>query len=138
MWNIEKLVKKGKYLYAIVRNHPNRTKNNYVLHHRIVVENHIKRLLEKDEIVHHKDENGHNNEISNLEIIKNQSEHQKLHVKRGITTVTLICPNCNNEFTKPKNKTHLIKGGNPSCCSNRCRGQYYYNLQINKPSNYRF
>ena len=51
VWKIEKIVKNGDYDYCIVRDHPNRTKNNYVLHHRIVVENHLGRLLDQSEIV---------------------------------------------------------------------------------------
>lgn len=52
MWKTEKIVSKGDYSYAIVRGHPNATKNGYVLEHRIVMENHLKRLLNPDEIVH--------------------------------------------------------------------------------------
>lgn len=45
MWNIQKIVKKGDYLYAVVPGHPYSNKYGYVLEHRIVVENHLKRLL---------------------------------------------------------------------------------------------
>ena len=44
-WKIEKVVSKGDYLYAVVKDHPNRTKNNYVLLHRVIVENYLGRLL---------------------------------------------------------------------------------------------
>ena len=53
MWKIEKIVKKGDYLYAVVIEHPCSTKHGYVLHHRIVMENHLKRLLSHSEVVHH-------------------------------------------------------------------------------------
>lgn len=51
MWKIEKIVSKGDYDYCIVRNHPNRTSSDYVLHHRVVVENHLGRVLNSDEVV---------------------------------------------------------------------------------------
>lgn len=54
MWNIEKIVSKGDYDYAVVKGHPNATENSYVLHHRIVMENHLNRLLNSNEVVHHK------------------------------------------------------------------------------------
>jgi len=63
MWDIEKTIKKGDYNYALVKDHPNATKNGYVLEHRIVMENHIGRLLTKDEIVHHINENKKDNRI---------------------------------------------------------------------------
>lgn len=53
MWKIEKIVKKGDYNYAVVKNHPHATKYGYVLHHRIVMENFLGRLLSPQEIVHH-------------------------------------------------------------------------------------
>ena len=46
--------------------------------HRLVVEKFIGRKLLPDEIVHHKDNDGRNNDISNLEIMS-RSEHAKLH-----------------------------------------------------------
>jgi len=55
MWNIKKVISKGDYLYALVPEHPNATKNGYVLMHRIVMENHLGRILNKDEVVHHLD-----------------------------------------------------------------------------------
>lgn len=55
MFTIRKEIKKGDYLYALVPDHPNATKNGYVLMHRVIMENHLGRLLGKDEVVHHKD-----------------------------------------------------------------------------------
>lgn len=46
MWNIEKIISKGDYDYAKVPNHPNTTINEYILHHRVVIENSLGRILE--------------------------------------------------------------------------------------------
>jgi len=57
-WKIQKIVKKGNYLYAKVPEHPNSTKNGYVLEHRIIVENTLKRLLDPKEIERKNKESG--------------------------------------------------------------------------------
>ena len=66
MWEIEKLIHKGDYMYALVPNHPNATKNGYVLYHRIIMENHLGRLLNADEVVHHINKDKFDNRIENL------------------------------------------------------------------------
>ena len=78
MWNIKKIIKKGDYLYALVLEHPNCTQRGYVLMHRIVMENHLKRVLNENEVVHHKDGNKHNNDIANLEVLE-RGLHSKHH-----------------------------------------------------------
>ena len=47
--------------------------------HRYIVEQKIGRPLEKQEIVHHIDNNRSNNNISNLYLCANKSEHSKIH-----------------------------------------------------------
>ena len=65
--------KGGKYNYRgyiMVWNpqHPNANKSGYVMEHRLVMSEHIKRPLERHENVHHKDGNRSNNKIENLEL----------------------------------------------------------------------
>lgn len=50
--------------------------------HRIVMERHLGRELSYKEIIHHKDRNKRNNEITNLEIT-NKRDHMKLHILNG-------------------------------------------------------
>lgn len=47
--------------------------------HRMVMEKFIKRPLLKTGVVHHKDENKHNNAIDNLILFRNNREHTQLH-----------------------------------------------------------
>lgn len=119
MWNIQKLVKKGDYVYAVVPEHPNATKHGYVLHHRVVMENFIGRILTAEEVVHHKDENKKNNDLINLELMT-RAEHQKLHASTGIAYVTLMCAECGLEFTKEKRL--IAKTTKSPKCSRRCNG----------------
>jgi len=53
-----------------------------------VMEAHIGRLMEQHEIVHHKDGNKQNNEISNLEIMQNGEHTTRHHTGRKATDET--------------------------------------------------
>lgn len=68
--------------------------------HRLIMMKHLGRELTENEIVHHKDFNKSNNDISNLEILT-PSEHAKLH--SNINTKHLIQNNENIEKYTTKN-----------------------------------
>jgi len=131
MWNIKKIVSKGDYYYAVVPEHPKKTKNNYVLLHRVVMENHLGRLLNTNEIVHHIDGNKKNNSISNLQVMT-AKEHNSHHGKeQGKWLCELICPWCKKQFTLERRKTHLIRKKHKyTCCSASCRGSFSRNVQL--------
>jgi hypothetical protein len=71
----------NKYRYIYMPEHPRAigTKKLYVAEHRIVMENSLGRFLNDDEVVHHKDENTLNNDISNLQLMS-AVEHIKHHI----------------------------------------------------------
>jgi hypothetical protein len=123
-WEITKRVFKGDYIYAVVKNHPNATKYGYVLEHRIVMENKLGRLLGKNEVVHHIDENKRNNDPDNLEL-KTRSDHTKHH-KQGTAKplVNLICPYCKKAFARRRGQTYLVKKTKNTFCSRSCNGKY--------------
>lgn len=126
MWTIRRIIKYGKYLRVILPEHPNATKRGYVSLHRVVMENSLGRVLEKNEIVHHKNGNGYDNRIENLEVLS-RSEHTSLHRKlitkdsRWGKMVIYNCNNCNKEFKRPyrardEKSKHF--------CSNHCKAVY--------------
>jgi len=134
MWKIERIVSKGAYNYAVVIGHPNATINNYVLEHRIVMENFLGRLLLNTEIVHHKNENKKDNVPTNLEVTS-LSEHSSRHGKTGRCMLKIKCPSCNRTFIKEKRQSHLIKGGIFAACSNSCRGKFSVRIQYEGRTN---
>jgi len=129
-WNIEKVISKGDYNYAVVKNHPNAIKCGYVLEHRVVMENHLKRILSDDEVVHHKNQNKKDNRLENLEVLT-VTEHVTLHNREvGRKWLTLKCPSCGVIFDREERQTHRAKHGRYTCCSRSCRGQFSRSIQL--------
>lgn len=64
-------IDKDGYVALYIPNHPNcQFTNRSVKAHRVVMEEHVGRLLDRNEIVHHKDGDRQNNDISNLELCR--------------------------------------------------------------------
>ena len=55
-----------------------KVKGRRIDEHRLVIEKHLDRQLKSNEIVHHINENGRDNSITNLQIMS-RSEHTRLH-----------------------------------------------------------
>lgn len=64
----------GGYVLRKVIGHPNANSRGYYPEHRLVMEEHLGRLLLPDEVVHHIDGKRKNNDLSNLKVVT-QSEH---------------------------------------------------------------
>lgn len=132
LWEIKGKVSVGDYDYAIVPDHPNRNKNNYVFYHRVVMENLLGRLLTEDEVVHHKNGNKKDNRPENLEVMTRE-EHTRLHASRhGKKMVKLKCPCCGKIFVRRRGETFLDKHTkyNCTCCSRECG--YYFSGKIQR------
>ena len=91
-WNTGKggIAKCGEYIKVRISKHPNCPSSKYIQQQRLVMEKHLERYLTKNEIVHHKNGDKHDNRIENLQIVlrKNLGAH---HGK-------ICCPYCNKEF----------------------------------------
>ncbi len=121
-WKTQKIIKKGNYNYIKIPEHPNATSNGYVLEHRVVMEKHLNRLLNSNEVVHHKNGKRKQNDVENLEIM-DKPNHTKIHqAHRTSKMVKLKCPNCDVEFDRRKGQTHLQKPSKWTACSKSCRG----------------
>lgn len=68
------------YISVYYPEHPSATKDGYVMEHRLLMEKKIGRLLEKDEVVHHKNHNRKDNRLDNLQLMTFK-EHAALHMR---------------------------------------------------------
>lgn len=81
-WKGGKVLVDG-YIYIYSPTHPHKTKDGYVVEHRLVMEKKIGRLLEKREVVHHIDGDKSNNLIKNLVLCKSTGKHSiKFHTNK--------------------------------------------------------
>lgn len=96
-----------------------------VLAHREVVEKFLERTLDRYEVVHHKDGNPRNNDISNLEVLS-LSAHTSLH-SRPAELVQASCRECGCLFEllarKVRHNQEKRKSPGPFC-SRSCAGRF--------------
>lgn len=75
----------GRYIQILCHGNPHSNADGYVMEHILVMEKQLGRYLEKDEIVHHLDGDGHNNKIENLQLTS-----RKKHFKNHFDAVTEV------------------------------------------------
>lgn len=90
-------------------------KNLYVYEHRLVMELHICRLLEENEVVHHINENKLDNRLENLTLMS-ITRHVIRHSKPAIPLI-LICAFCGKPFKRYKSKYKKDRKNNFCCLS---------------------
>jgi hypothetical protein len=86
-WKGGRYVDKNGYVWLRDYEHPNRTKDNRIMEHRLVMSNHLGRPLWSWESVHHRNAMRQDNRIENLQLVLT-GRHQG----------QVICPHCSKEF----------------------------------------
>lgn len=83
------------YRFVYQPTHPSAPKAGWVPEHRLVMESAIGRLLTAEEVVHHIDHDGLNNDPGNLELIANRGQHLALHHSaEGVAKRLTMYPAC--------------------------------------------
>ena len=82
-WKGGRFKNAGGYIAIYMPNHPFCVNGRYILESRLIMEQHIKRYLTPDEVVHHKNGIVDDNSIENLTLFENQKEHASYHRKQG-------------------------------------------------------
>ena len=77
-WNGGKMKDKDGYILIHKPNHPFKTKNNYVLEHRLVIESQIGRYLTPEQTTHHRGKID-DNRLRMLMLFSSKSAHVRFH-----------------------------------------------------------
>jgi len=77
-WMYKKQIDKDGYVRRYARLHPFCDGRLMIQEHVMVMENHIGRRLQSDEVVHHKNGNRQDNRLPNLQLMT-RSEHSLMH-----------------------------------------------------------
>lgn len=81
-WRGGRITDKQGYVLISNPSHPDARKTGYIFEHRLVMEKHLGRRLEKSEVVHHKNGKVSDNRIQNLELFSSNGAHLR-KTKKG-------------------------------------------------------
>ena len=84
LWKGGRILEADGYVMLRALEHPNVNNKGYVFEHRLVMETHLGRLLDRKEVVHHKNGNRSDNQIENLELFANNALHKKAEMAQTV------------------------------------------------------
>lgn len=105
------VIERDGYIMIHEPDHPNSNKKGYVYEHIKIITELIGRPLTEYEEIHHIDRNRKNNNLNNLLLLSNHSEHMKIHFKNKdifdfkIDTSNRFCNLCGMTNEDMKNKS---------------------------------
>lgn len=112
-WRSDRRISRFGYVLIRSLEHPFRDCDDFMFEHRLVAERYLltdensvevngKRYLSKEYVVHHKDHNRKNNDVSNL-VVLTKEEHVKLHAREHHTdsySRVRVCEKCGDSYIR--------------------------------------
>lgn len=128
----------SKYLVEHCPEHPACSSNGYVYSHRVVMEKKLGRYLTGTEVVHHIDGDTHNNSLSNLMLLKSNTEHRRIHFgwKEINGKWFKRCRICKELLEVNSTNFIIRKNGTPESLCKKCLKPY--NAKYRKKNKERF
>jgi transposase-like protein len=123
----------GRWMLQVPPGYQGRTYigGRYIFEHRYIMEQHLGRLLEPGEVVHHLNGNKLDNRLENLELIQGGSAHLKRHVEDS-PLLQLVCSNCGAEFSR-RSAVYKRSGKSHTFCTKACHQEFYHKLYRKTP-----
>lgn len=87
-WKGGRWLHQGRYWLVLNPEHPFADRHGYVREHRLVMEAHLGRSLEPQEVVHHRNHDTLDNRLENLELFASNREHKRTEHRRGESPLT--------------------------------------------------
>lgn len=114
------------YMYCYEPSHYCANGAGKVMEHTYVMSEFIGRKLHPNEVVHHKDRNKKNNDISNL-VLMSREDHALLHAleDQGLEYVNQVCGSCDIPFVISKKSDRIY-------CSVACSRKASVKFEISK------
>jgi len=122
-------MKKFRYIQLTgYKNHPMANRNGVILEHRLVMANHLGRMLSNKEIIHHINGNPTDNRIENLELTTFR-KHIGEHLTYRAKTIEIICRFCGNRTIKSERIIRFKKkqGQKDFYCNRVCMAKHFGN-----------
>lgn len=121
-------MRNGKYILVLApQEYPGKKyRGLYCYEHHLVWWMKTGESLKAGEVIHHKNDDKHDNRFVNLKKMTNR-EHSKLHgAEKTITMVILECTQCGSSFKKQKRffKFFFKKGQKNWYCNRKCMGRH--------------
>jgi len=85
-WKGGRWLHQGKYWLVLRPDHPRADRHGYVREHRLVMEEHLGRLLLRTEVVHHRNGDTQDNRIENLRLFPTNGEHKHTEYLEGVSS----------------------------------------------------
>lgn len=94
MWNGGKYYNSAGYVLVYLPEHPGKDCRGYFREHRLVMEKHLGRYLDKKEVIHHINGIKDDNRIENLVLCRTNAEHMQSHTLKVWSRKHTKCIDC--------------------------------------------
>lgn len=123
-WKGGKVITTGGYVYIMKPEHPHASKSGYVMEHRLVMEQHLGRLLEKDEDIHHINKIKTDNRLENLELLSHNHHASLTNTVDMSHRRCALCLSTTTHVQKRDGRPHWYYIGRLLVC-NKCYMEDY-------------